>query len=152
MSVAVSVRLPAALSVTLNVWLPDERAAFAGKVAFASDDVMPTVSLVLIKFQQASTERTVTLNGVPAVCAAGVPVLPPPATFPGDAVSPGTSSCNFANAPTFTAKDGLVLLAFEPSVMSLAVSVQLPAEQFVRLNDRVPDASAVLAGNTAFGS
>src|ERR1051325_2857243 len=152
MSEAVSVRLPAVLSVTLNVLLPDESAAFAGNAAFASDDVMPTVSLVLIKFQQASTERTVTLNGVPAVCGVGVPILPPPATLPGAAVSPGTRSCNLANAPTFTVKVGLVLLVFEPSVMSLAVRVQLPTVQFVRLNDRVPDVSAVFAGNTVFGS
>ena len=39
-----------------------------------------------------------------------------------------------------------------PSVMSVAVTVQLPAVRLVRLNVRVPAANAAFAGNTEFGS
>ncbi len=105
-SEAVTVRLPAVLRVTLKLLLPPTRAALAGKAAFTSLEVMATVSLVLIKFQFASTAFTVTAKDVPAVCAVGVPVLP--AVFPGAAVSPGTSNCNLANAPAMTVMDGLV--------------------------------------------
>ena len=66
-SEAVTVELPAVLSVTLKVPLPLVRAALAGKLAFTSLEVIATVSLVLIKFQFASTVRTVTLKAVPAV-------------------------------------------------------------------------------------
>src|SRR6516165_9280128 len=104
------------------------------------------VSLVLITFQFASTALTVTLKAVPAVCAEGVPVLP--VLLPGAAVSPGTRSCNFANAPALTVIAGLVLLVLVPSVTSVAVAVQLPAVLLVRLRLFVPEAKAVLAGKT----
>jgi hypothetical protein len=67
MSVAVTVREPAVLSVTLNVFVPATSAAFAGSDAFASEDVIPTVSVEETRFQFASTAFTVTLNDVPAV-------------------------------------------------------------------------------------
>ena len=66
-SVFDTVALPPVLRVTLNVLVPPESAALAGKIAFASLDVIATVSLVLIKFQFASTALTVTLKAVPAV-------------------------------------------------------------------------------------
>ena len=43
MSLAVTVRLPAELSVTLKVCVPPTSAAFAGKVALKSLDVIPAV-------------------------------------------------------------------------------------------------------------
>ena len=67
MSEAVKVRLPAVLSVMLKVLMPLAKAALAGKPAFTSLEVMDTVSLVLIRFQFASTALTVTLKAVPAV-------------------------------------------------------------------------------------
>ena len=68
MSVAVTVPLPAVFKVTLNVLVPATSAALAGKVAFRSLDVIPTVSVTLFtRFQFASTALTVTLNDVPAV-------------------------------------------------------------------------------------
>ena len=101
MSVAVTVAEAAVLNVTLKVCVPDASAVFDGKVALASLDVMPTVSLTLFtRFQFASTAFTVTLNAVPAVCALGVPVLP--VVEPAEAVSPGIKSCSFVNAPTLT--------------------------------------------------
>src|SRR5207237_981742 len=100
MSVAVTVALPAVLSVTLKACVPALRAAFAGKVALLSLEVIPTVSLVLTRFQLASTALTVTLNAVPAVWDAGAPVLP--LTVPGAVVSPGANSCNLAKAAALT--------------------------------------------------
>ena len=76
-------------------------------------------------FQFASTALTVTENDVPAVRADGDPVLP--VALPGEAVSPGVSSCSFANAPALTVIDGEVLAVFVPSLMSVAVSVGVPA-------------------------
>src|SRR5438552_314573 len=125
MSVAVTVRLPAVFKVTLKLWVPATRAALAGKVALGSLEVMPTVWVLLTKFQLASTALTVTLKAVPAFWAVGVPVLP--VAVPGAAVSPGTSNCNFANAPALTVKDGLVLAVLLPSLMSVGVTVRLPA-------------------------
>jgi len=66
-SVAVAVQLPAVFKVTLKVRVPATSAALAGKVALASLEVMPTVWVLLTKFQLASTALTVTVNGVPAV-------------------------------------------------------------------------------------
>src|SRR5215831_13400033 len=104
-SEAVIVALPTVLSVTLKLWLPLTNAALDGSAAFRSLELIETVSFVLTTFQFASTALTVTLNGVPAVCATGVPVLP--ATVPDMAVSPGTSNCNFASAPALTTNDVL---------------------------------------------
>src|SRR6266404_3886880 len=75
---AVKVALPAVLNMTLSVLVPVTSAAFAGKPALLFDDATPTVSVTFVTtFQFASTAFTVTLNAVPAVCAVGVPVLPP---------------------------------------------------------------------------
>ena len=107
-SLAVIIWEPAVAKVTLKVWAPASSAASAGRIAFGSDVVMPTVSTtVLIRFQKSSTARTVTLNAVPAVRTVGEPVLP--VIVPGAAVSPGTSNCSLANAAGFTVKEGLVL-------------------------------------------
>ena len=60
-SEAVTVQVPAVLLVTLKVLVPATRAALAGKVALASLEVIATVSLVLTRFQLASTALTVTV-------------------------------------------------------------------------------------------
>ena len=68
MSVAVKVALPAVFAVTAKVFVPATSAAFAGRDAFASELVIPAVSVtVLTRFQFASTAFTVTLKLVPAV-------------------------------------------------------------------------------------
>jgi len=91
----------------VNVPVPELKPALAGNEAFASEELIATVSLPpLIKFQFASTAFTVRLNVLPAVCVAGVPVFP--VLVPGAAVSPGTSNCNFANEPDATVTAGLV--------------------------------------------
>src|SRR5437764_1034508 len=112
-------------NVTLKLLVPATNGAFAGNVAPVSVEVMPTVSVTaLITFQLASTALTVTLNAVPAVCPVGAPVLP--VALPGDAVSPGTRICNFTKVPAPTGIGGLVLAVLVPSVISVAVTVQLP--------------------------
>jgi len=63
---AVIVHEPTVFSVTLKVFVPATIAAFAGRVAFASVDVRPTVFVLLTTFQFASTAFTVTLNAVTA--------------------------------------------------------------------------------------
>ena len=75
-----------------------------------------------------------------------------PVAVPGAAVSPGTSSCIFVNAPPLTVIDGLVFAVFVPSVMSVAVTVHEPAVFSVTVNVFVPATSAALAGNVAFAS
>ena len=113
MSVAVTVSDPAVFEITLNVWLPPTRAALAGKLAFASEVVIPTVSLALVsKFQFASTAFTVTLNTTPAVCVAGVPVLP--VALPGEELSPGASTWSRVKAPGFTVIAGLLFAEIAP--------------------------------------
>jgi len=93
-SVAVTVWLPAVFKVTLKLPAPLVSIASAGKVAAASLEVSATVGVALvITFQFASTALTVTVKTVPAVCAAGVPVLP--VVVPGAAVSPGSRICSF---------------------------------------------------------
>jgi hypothetical protein len=150
-SLPVTVAVPAVFIITANVCVPLTKAAFTGKAAFGSVAVIPTTSItVLTKFQFASTALTVTINGVPAVCMAGVPVLP--VVVPGAAVSPGTRSCNFVNAPTPTVIAGLVLAVFVPSVMSVAVTVRDPTVFKVTLKVFVPATRAALAGNAAFTS
>ncbi len=94
------------MSVTLKLLLPPTSAALAGSVAFASLDVMATVSFVLITFQFASTALTVIVNAAPAVCDVGEPVLP--VAVPGAALSPGASTCSLASAPPLTVIAGLV--------------------------------------------
>ena len=104
---AVTVALPAVLSVTLKLIVPETKAASEGKPALLSVEVMCMVSLVLIKFQFASTALTMTLNGVPAIWAVGVPILP--VLVPEAAVSPGVKICSLANTPGLTVIDRLVL-------------------------------------------
>ena len=78
--------------------MPATRAAFAGSVALASVEVMPTVSVIeLTRFQLASTALTVTLNAPPAVWAEGAPVLP--VAVPGAAVSPGQQELKLRERP-----------------------------------------------------
>src|SRR5436309_5431211 len=125
-SEAVTVWLPAVLSVTAKLFVPPTSAALSGGVALLSEAVIPTVSLTLLsRFQFASTALTVTLKGTPAACAVGVPSLP--GAVPGAAVWPGARICNLANAPAFTEIAGLVLLVIVPWVTSEAVTVALPA-------------------------
>ena len=75
-----------------------------------------------------------------------------PVVMPGAAVSPGTSNCNFTNAPALTVMDGLVLAVLLPSVMSLAVTVRVPDVFKVTENVCVPPASAAFDGRAAFES
>src|SRR6266545_2805 len=112
---------------------------------------MPTLSLpLLIGFQLASTALTVKLKAVPADWAVGVPVLP--VALPGAAVSPGNNSCSLASVPGVIVMGGLVSLVFEPSVTLVAVMVQLPLVQLVRVKDLVPETKAVLVGKMSFVS
>jgi hypothetical protein len=67
MSVAVTVAVPEVFNVTANVSVPATNAAFTGKTALPSLEVMPTVCVELTRFQFASTALTVTLNDVPEV-------------------------------------------------------------------------------------
>ena len=124
-----------------------------GKTAFGSVEVMPMVNELPVAlgttFQFASTPLTVTLKGVPADCADGVPVFPD--AVPGAAVSPGMRSCTFAKAAGFTVTDELVPVV-RPSVISLAVTVCVPASLIVMLKELVPFTSAVLAGRVAVAS
>jgi len=120
MSVAVTVIGPGVFSVTLKVLVPPARAAFAGKVALPSLEVIPTVCVELTTYQSVSTAFTVTVNAVPVPCAVGVPVFPLPG--PGAAVSPGTRSCSFTNGPV-TLIEGLVFAVLPVFVISLAVRV-----------------------------
>src|SRR5436190_17874880 len=150
MSVAVTVQLPTVLSVRLKLFVPATSAALAGRRSLGSVQVMPTVWVLLTRFQLASTALTVTLKAVPALCAVGVPVLPE--VVPGAAVSPGTSSCSFTNAPALTVMDGLVLALLLPSVRSEAVKVCELAVLNVTLRVRVPETKAVSAGKVALAS
>ena len=105
----------------MKVLVPEESAAFTGRLALPSLEVIPTVSVtVLIKFQFASTAFTVTVNTVPPCSLLAVPVFP--LVAPGAAVSPGTKSCSFANVPAVT---GITLEfgVLAGVVISLAVSV-----------------------------
>src|SRR6266568_5487105 len=105
-SPAVTVLLPAVLSVTLRVVAPEINDAFAGSVALASEEVRATVSVtVLTTFQLLSTALTVTVNAMPAVWAIAVPLLP--VGVPGLAVSPGNRTWSLADAAALTWIDGL---------------------------------------------
>src|SRR5437870_2390903 len=119
-------------------------------MAAESLEVTPTVCVLLTRFHAASTDRIVTLNAVPAVCAVGVPVLP--VAVPGAAVSPGTRICNLEKAPALAVIDGLVLAVLVASVMSDAVIIQLPAVFKVTAKVLVPAVRAVLAGWVSFAS
>ena len=55
------------------------------------------------------------------------------------------------NAPALTVVDGLVLAVFEPSLMSVAVNVAVPAVLAVTEKVLVPATSAALAGQGRVG-
>src|SRR6266853_452184 len=153
MSVAVKVQplAVAVLKVTLKATVPAVSAVLAGRTGLGAEEVRPTVSLtVLTTFQFASTAFTVTLNAVPAVCALGVPVLP--VAEPGAEVSPGANNCSFTNPPALTVIEELVFAVFVPSVMSVAVTVRLPALLHMILKVWVPPLNAALAGSCALPS
>src|SRR5438552_37462 len=150
-SLAVTVELPAVLSVRLKVCVPFTRVVLAGKVALLSEALIPTVSVtVLTAFQLASTALTVTVKALPAACAAGVPVFP--MALPGAAVSPGARICSLVNGPELTITEGLVLAVIPVCVTSEAATVALPAVFSVKLKLPVPLTRAALAGKTALES
>src|SRR3989442_87148 len=87
---AVTVALPAVLSVTERVCVLATSAELEGRLALLSEELRPTTSVMLVtRFQKASTALTVALKAAPAVWALGVPVLP--MALPGTALSPGTN-------------------------------------------------------------
>src|SRR5205085_1052425 len=104
--------------------------------AWVSEEEMETVSVEETGFQLASTALTVTVNEEPAVRALGLPVLP--VALPGSAVSPGIKSWSLAKAPALTVVDGEVFAVFEPSVMSVAVTVLAAAVLRVTVKVLVP--------------
>src|SRR6266704_3849442 len=146
----VRVALPPFLRVTPKVRVPLLSEALAGNVALLSLEAMATVSLVTIKFHEASTALTVTLKAAQALCAVGAPVLP--VLVPGAAVSPGMSTCSLANAPALTVMGGLVLPVMAALVTSEAVNVALPAVLKLTLKVWVPPLNAALAGKAALAS
>jgi hypothetical protein len=100
-SVAVTVHEPAVLNVRLKSFVPPTNAAFDGRVACESLELIATVCVTEdTRFQFASTAFTVTVVALPAVCAVGEPVLP--VTVPASALSPGRSTCSFEAAPGLT--------------------------------------------------
>src|SRR5258708_10233025 len=103
--------------------------------------VSPTL---LTRFQLASTALTVTLRGVPAVWANGVPSLP--VVVPGAAVSPGVSNCSLAKVLALTEMAGLVEDGYDGWVESEAVTGALPPGLSVPLRFLVPPTSAPFAG------
>ena len=124
--------------------MPAVNAAAAGRIALASDEVNPTVSVTEpTRFQLASTALTVTLNGASDVSAVGVPVLP--VEVPGDAVSPGTNSWSFANAPAFTVTLAVV---YPVNPVALAVMVRVPPVLKVKLDKvKLVQPRALIAGD-----
>ena len=75
-----------------------------------------------------------------------------PFRLPGEAISPGTNNCSFANEPGLTVTEGLVLAVLEASATSLAVTVRAPAVFSARENVCVPRFRAALIGRLAFTS
>ena len=75
-----------------------------------------------------------------------------PVAVPGAAISPGNRICSLVTAPGLTVMGGLVLEVLAPSVMFVAVTVQLPTVLKVTEKVLVPEASAALAGCVSFGS
>jgi len=136
---AVTVCAGAVRNVTLKERVPLTRAALAGKAAAGSLAERATVSLVLMRFQFASTALTVTLKATPALCALGVPVFP----VPGTALSPGTSNCNFANGPATTAMGEEVI---EMSPLAAKVMVMFVATRWERFVNVASPLNAVSVG------
>ncbi len=148
----VEVEFCAFASVTLSVLVPPTRLASAARVGLGSFEARWTSSVVETGFQFASTEFTVTLNGVPEVCAVGEPVLP--LAVPGAAVSPGRRICSFEAAAALTVRFELVFGLLAPLVASLAVIVAVPIafRSVIVLKVTVPALSAASAGSVGFGS
>src|SRR5712691_4474049 len=149
-SVALTVEEPAVVRMIAKVFVPATSAAGAGGVALPSLVLSATVSVELTGFQFASTAFTVTLTEEPAVCAEGLPVLPE--DVPGAAVSPGSRICSLLKVPALIVVEGLVLAVFEPSVISVEVTVAVPAVFAVTAKVLVPATSAALAGSVALAS
>src|ERR1700694_3389712 len=149
-SVAVKVGAPEVFGVTEKTLVPAASAALPGRAAFASVEVIPTVSPTLTTFQFASTALTVALNAVPAVWLLGAPVFPD--ALPGEATSPGMRICSLTNAPGLTVVAGLVFAVLDPSVVSVAVKVGAPEVFGVTEKTLVPATSAALPGRAAFAS
>jgi len=121
-----------------------------GIVAFTSLEVMATVSdTVLTGFQFASTAFTVTVNGAPAARAVGVPVL----RWQSRAQPSRPALIIAAWRRLGIDGDGRTRVApLVPSVMSLAVTVALPAVEKVTLKFFVPATNAAFAGKDALAS
>src|SRR6266567_546870 len=160
-AVAVMVLVPAVLKVkAVKAWVPPANVRFpvvaplsSAMTALASELVRVTlVVAVPTTFQFASTALTTTplVIAVPAIWSEGAPVLP--VLVPGAAVSPGSRICSLVTAPALTVIDGLVLGVLVGSVVSVAVTVQLPAVLLVSEKVLVPEASNALAGSTSLGS
>src|SRR5438552_4182934 len=147
---AVAVALPAVLRVMLKFFVPLIKAALAGRAALASLELIATVSLVLIRFQLASTALTVTLKAVPACSETGAPVLP--IVEPGEADSPAARIWSLAKAPALIVTEGLVLLRMFELVRSEVMRVALPAVLSVMLNVLLPLTRAALEGRLALVS
>src|SRR5262245_46291972 len=82
---------------------PPVSRACAGMPAAASLEPSATLSLTpLTRFQNWSTERTVSVKAVPACCGVVAPSLPSAVPPRGD--SPGSSTWSLVNGPGFTAK------------------------------------------------
>src|SRR5436190_22119648 len=79
-----------------------------------------------------------------------MPLLP--VVVPGDADSPGASSCSFTKFPDWTAMDGVVDARIVECVMLDDVTVALPPVFKARLKLLLPLTSAALAGKVAFAS
>jgi hypothetical protein len=94
--------VPAALNVTWKERVPAFNEAVAGRVALASEERIEIALVTVVTVAQVSSHaRTVTVNGTPATCAVGVPVLPLP--VPGAADSPGSSTCSRVYGPAIAA-------------------------------------------------
>src|SRR5438874_1013123 len=147
----VTVWVPAVWKVTLRLFVPATKAAFAGSVALMSLEVICTVSMaVFTRFQFASTALTVMLKAMLPLSVLAVPVLP--VDDPGAAVSPGTRTCSLVNEPTLIVTKALVFAVMPALVISEAVTVRLPAVLQVTLNEPVPALKAALAGRAALAS
>jgi hypothetical protein len=113
------VKLPLALKRTLTVAVPLLSAKGDGSVALASDAriwiVLPTVGT---RFQVASQARIVTLNGIPAVCARGVPVRP--VDVPGAGLSPGSRTWSRVYGPASTGVAAMT--AINPATIAIRVT------------------------------
>src|SRR5207247_8019863 len=112
---ATNVRFPAVAPLSLAI------------TAFVSVVLIVTLGPALgTMFQLASTALTTMplTIAVPAVCAVGVAAVLPVAV-PGAATSPGRRICSLFTAPGLTVMGGLVLELVAPSVLFVAVAVQV---------------------------